>query len=148
MADSNASIATSLYEAWNTRDFDRFAGMFADDAEIVIVGAGETLRGREGALQFAEMWATGFPDGRVATDSVIDGADATAVEYTGRGTHTGTLAGPSGEIPATGREVTLQLCDVLRIGADGKIRSLRTYFDTASLLGQLGLMPAQVGTAA
>ena len=146
MGDSNASIANSLYESWNARDFDRFVGMFTDDAEIVIVGAGETLRGREGALQFAQMWAGGFPDGRVQIDRVIADGDTTAVEFTGRGTHTGTLAGPTGEIPATGRQVTLQLCDVHELEG-GKIRRFRTYFDTAALLGQLGLIPTPEGTA-
>jgi ketosteroid isomerase-like protein len=36
--------------------------------------------------------------------------------------------------------VTLELCDVHTI-RDGKIRSVRTYFDSASLLTQLGVMP-------
>ena len=146
MGDQNVSTATSLYELWNARDFDRYAGMFTDDAEITIVGAGETFRGREGALRFAQMWADAFPDGRVQIDRVIADGDTIAVEHTGRGTHTGTLAGPAGEIPATGRQVTLQLCDVHELEG-GKIRRFRTYFDTASLLGQLGLMPAQAGTA-
>jgi ketosteroid isomerase-like protein len=70
------------------------------------------------------------------------------VLYRGRGTHTGTLKNASGEIPATGREVTLDLCDVLTI-KDGKAMSIRTYFDSGSLLAQLGLMPAaSVGATA
>ena len=40
----------------------------------------------------------------------------------------------------TGRSVTLQLCDVHDI-RDGKIRRVNSYFDSASLLQQLGVMP-------
>ena len=54
---------------------------------------------------------------------------------------------PGGDIPATGKSVTLELCDVFKI-EDGKIKSLRSYFDSASLLMQLGVMPeAGVATA-
>jgi hypothetical protein len=35
--------------------------------------------------------------------------------------------------------VTLQLCDVYEFTADGKIKAQRTYFDSASLLAQLGV---------
>ena len=41
---------------------------------------------------------------------------------------------------ATGKSVTLQLCDVFEI-ENGKIKALRSYFDSASLLTQIGVMP-------
>jgi hypothetical protein len=43
-----------------------------------------------------------------------------------------------GSIPATGRTVTLKLCDVTEF-RDGKVKSQRSYFDTASMMAQLGL---------
>jgi steroid delta-isomerase-like uncharacterized protein len=86
------------------------------------------------------MWADGFPDGKVTIDRTIASGDNVVVEYTGTGTQTGTLRGPGGDIPATGRSVTLHLCDVHEI-RDGKIRKVSSYFDSASLLEQLGVMP-------
>ena len=143
----NSSIAREIYNAWNERDFDRNAEMIADDGEIVIVGSGTRLVGPEGMKEFDTMWAEGFPDGEVEIDAVIADGDTVAVQYTGRGTQTGTLRSPGGEIPATGRSVTLQLVDVLRF-ENGKIVSMKTYFDSASLLAQLGVMPeAGVATA-
>ncbi len=136
----NAEIARSAYDAWNARDFDRFASLHADDAELVNVGSGEALRGPQGALQYAQMWANAFPDGRIAIDNVIEAGDQVVVEFTGRGTHEGTLAGPFGAIPATGRSVTLKLCDVWRF-ENGSAATLTSYFDTGSLMTQLGLMP-------
>ena len=146
MAQDNATIARTLYDDWNKRDFDHLASLVADDGEIVLVGSGTSFRGPEGSRQFSRMWADGFPDGRATIDKVIAAGDDVVVQFTGRGTHTGTLAGPGGDIPATGRSVTLQLCDVHRIEG-GKIISLRSYFDSASLLTQLGVMPeARVAT--
>lgn len=136
----NTTIARTTYEDWNKRDFDHLATLHADDSEILAVGWGTRFRGPEGARQFAQMWADGFPDGRITIDHVVAADDDVVVQFTGKGTHTGMLSGPAGDIPATGRTVTLELCDVLRIEG-GKIKSLQSYFDSASLLTQLGVMP-------
>ena len=136
----NASIARSLYDRWNEREFDEVAGLMAADGEIVLVGSGTRFVGPEGSIDFSRMWADGFPDGKVTIDRTVAAGDTVVVEHTGKGTHTGTLRGPAGDIPATGRSVTLQLCDVHDI-RDGKIRRVSSYFDSASLLQQLGVMP-------
>lgn|SRR6266545_2740430 len=141
MADSdNISIARNLYEDWNKRDFDHLAGLVATDGEIVLVGSGTSFRGPDGARQFAQMWATGFPDGEVTIERAAASGNQVTIEQTGRGTHTGPLQSPGGDIPATGKSVTLQLCDVFEI-ENGKIKALRSYFDSASLLTQIGVMP-------
>jgi steroid delta-isomerase-like uncharacterized protein len=141
----NVTTAKDTYDAWNNRDFDAFSETFANGA-LTIPGTGERFEGSEGARRFADMWANGFPDGRVEVDNVIDGGDQVGIEYTGRGTHTGTLVTPMGDIPATNRPVTLQLCDVWRF-EDGSVKSMKTYFDSASLMTQLGLMPEAVAAS-
>jgi steroid delta-isomerase-like uncharacterized protein len=137
----NSSTAQQLYSYWNDREFDRLAELLTDDGEIVLVGSGTRFEGHEGAKEFSRMWADGFPDGKVQIDDVIEAGDRVVVQFTGRGTHTGTLRSPGGEIPASGRSVTLKLCDVHRI-ENGKIKSVHSYFDSASLLTQIGAMPA------
>ena len=136
----NSSIARGLYEAWNARDFDRTAELVTDDAEIVLVGSGTRFVGPDGVREFDQMWADGFPDGEVEITNVVAAGNTVVVEYTGRGTQTGPLRSAGGDIPPTGRSVTLELCDVITI-ANGKISLLKTYFDSASLLTQLGVMP-------
>ena len=140
MGHDNSEIARRLYEQWNAREFERVAELVADDGEIVLVGSDTRFRGPEGAIEFSRMWADGFPDGKVTIDHIIQSGDTVVVQFTGRGTQTGPLRGPGGDIPATGRSVTLNLCDVHDI-RDGKIRKLSSYFDSASLLQQLGVMP-------
>lgn len=144
MAD-NADLARRLHEAWNERNFDEMAEAMAPDATITIVGSGDTFEGIEGSRQYSTMWADGFPDGKVTIDRVIESGDQVVVEYTGRGTHTGTLATSMGDIPATGRSMTLQLCDVMEF-SNGKVRSQRSYFDTGSMMAQLGLMADQTAS--
>jgi steroid delta-isomerase-like uncharacterized protein len=141
MAQDNASIARQTYDDWNAREFDRIADQFADDAEILLVGSGTRFTGRDGSKEYSRSWADAFPDGRVAVDNIISAGDAVVVEFTGRGTHTAPLTTPAGDIPATGRSVTQQLCDVYEFTGDGKIKKQRVYFDSASLLAQLGVTP-------
>ncbi len=133
-------IARSLYEHWNKREFDKIESLYDDDCEIVIVGSDTRFRGRSGALEFERMWADAFPDGKVTIDKVVTAGDCAVVEYTGTGTQTGKLRTPGGDIEATGRSVTLRLCDVMEFRGE-RIRALRTYFDSAALLMQLGVMP-------
>ncbi len=142
MADpkANAELARDVYDRWNARDFDRLAELMAKDGEIVLVGSDTRFRGPAGAIEFSRMWADGFPDGRVEVERTVASDDYVSVEYTGRGTHTGALAGPGGDIPATGRSVTLHLCDFYEI-RNSKIVSLHSYFDSVSMLTQLGVMP-------
>jgi steroid delta-isomerase-like uncharacterized protein len=140
MPQDNASIARSLYDHWNKREFDKIADLMADDGAIVLVGSNTRFGGPPGAVEFSHMWSDGFPDGRVMIDNVIASGDYAVVQYTGTGTQTGMLKSPAGEIPATGRSVTLNCCDVYEF-RDGKIRMVQSYFDSASLLMQLGVMP-------
>lgn len=144
MAD-NADLARRLHEAWNERNFDEMAEAAAPDSIITIVGSGDTFEGPDGSRAYNTMWADGFPDGKVTIDRVIASGDHVVVEFTGRGTHTGTLVTSMGEIPATGRSLTLQLCDVMEF-KDGKVQSQTTYFDTGSIMAQLGLGAEQTAS--
>ena len=140
MSQDNVRIARSLYDYWNERQFDKIAKLMDADGEIVLVGSDTRFRGPSGAIEFSEMWADGFPDGRVKIENVIASGDHVVLQYTGTGTQTGALKSPAGEIPATGRSITLSLCDIHEI-RDGTIRLVQSYFDSASMLIQLGVMP-------
>jgi hypothetical protein len=61
-------------------------------------------------------------------------------EHIGRGTHTGPLVGSSGELSPTGRAVELRIGEVYRI-EDGKIALTRAYYDSATMMRQLGVLP-------
>ena len=148
MGQDNVGLARSFYDLWNQRQFDKIGELVAADSEIVIVGSDTRFGGPSGAIEYSQMWADGFPDGRVKIDNVVASGDYVVLQFTGTGKQTGVLRSPTGEIPATGRSVTLHLCDVHEI-RDGKIRSVQSYLDSASMLMQLGVMPeAAVGAKA
>jgi steroid delta-isomerase-like uncharacterized protein len=140
-AQDNARIVSQLNEAFNARDWDGAAALCTPDAELVNAATGDTFRGADGVKQFLGGWASTFPDSHVETTRVIADERSAMLEFSGIGTHGGTLQTPAGDIPATGRPVNVQFCQFLDL-EDGKIARARLYFDSMSMLAQLGVLPA------
>ncbi len=135
-----AAIARIAHDAYNARDFDRVITLVAPDAKWVDMATGVTFNGPDGFRQYMQGWATAFPESQVEVRRVRTGHDFAVVEFTGRGTHTGPLTTPTGTIPPTNRQVEAPFCEIYEI-ADGKIAGGVTYYDVATLMRQLGLMP-------
>jgi steroid delta-isomerase-like uncharacterized protein len=139
----NASTVKAIYDAFNARDFDRLASYAAPDARATSIPFGATGGFREDF----ETWGKAFPDGNVEVKNLIAQGDQVVAEVVGRGTHQGTLSGPTGDIPATGRRVELPLAEIYRL-RDGKIVELRYYFDAFTFLSQLGIGAPERGAEA
>jgi steroid delta-isomerase-like uncharacterized protein len=140
-AQDNAKIAQTIYESFNSRDVERGAAQYDGGAEIVNMPMGVAVHGHDGYRQFIHGWTEAFPDGKVEVTHMVANDNSVVTEFRGRGKHNGPLAGPAGIIPATGRAIDVAFCEVLEI-KNGKIVKDRLYFDAATMMGQLGLMPA------
>jgi predicted ester cyclase len=137
-------IVRDMYDAWNAKDLDRSASHAHADARMTNVPFGAAVGFRE----YIENWARAFPDGKIELHSLVVQGDKAVAEFTGRGTHTGTLKGPTGELPATQRRVELK-CVEIHSFRGGKLAEGRVYFDAFSLFTQLGVgAPAQGRAAA
>lgn len=134
----NAAIIREVQRAWNEKDLDRFASFATADARMTNVPFGVKLPFRE----YGQIWATAFPDGQIELVNIVAQGDLVMTEFTGRGTHTGVLRTPTGEIAPTGRRVEMPFAETYRL-RNGKITEGKLYFDSATMLTQLGLsMPA------
>ncbi len=139
-AQDNAVLARRLYQLFSEGRMDEVAALAAEDMETVLVPFGQTFRGREGFAAFMSGFKSAFPDLKLNITNQVATRDYVVSEFTGRGTHTGPLATPAGEIPPTNKVVDFTVCEVWRI-KDGKIASLHNYQDAASMMRQLGLIP-------
>jgi steroid delta-isomerase-like uncharacterized protein len=137
-AQEQAQLARTIYEAFNTNNFDRVLSLSTADVEVATMAFGLTQHGHDGFRQFMQGWKGMAPDSRVEVVSQLAGAEGVTNECRFRGTHTGPLRSPSGEIPPTGRSFDAPFVEVWRI-RDGKLASLHNYFDTLTLLQQLGI---------
>ncbi len=115
---------------------------FAEDCEVIDVPSGVTSHGPDGYKQMILFFAEGFPDSGIEITNLFATEDQAVVEFIGRGTNTGPLHMPGGDVPPTGRAVELRFCDVYRI-ENGKIVSYRSYYDALSFMQQLGFIPSQ-----
>ena len=144
-AQENMALSRSLADLYNTRHSDpewleKTLAAFAADSTFTNVPLGITLPGRDGYKQFVMFFAEAFPDSKIEITNLFATEDQVVLEYTGRGTNTGPLHLPMGDVPATGRQGELRICDVTQ-ARDGKIISYHSYYDTMTLLQQLGLVP-------
>ena len=123
--EANKALACMAYDLYNDHQsdpawLDKSLAAIAQDCEVFLVPLGMTLRGHDGYKQFMLGWAEAFPDSRTEITNLFATEDQAVVEFTGRGTNTGPLHMPTGDLPPTGRFVELRFCDVYRV-SNGKI---------------------------
>jgi len=135
-----------FFQAINDNDPDTAAAQVTDDAKFTELPTGRTYQGPSGVRENFAFWLGAFPDGKVEVTNIIEAGDKVVVEYKGRGTNTGPMMTEQGEMPPTGKSVTLEFCDVLEMKGD-KIAGGRSYYDTGTMMRQLGLMPETTGAA-
>jgi predicted ester cyclase len=95
------------------------------------------LRGAADVITAWKGWAAAFPDSKATFEAAHISGNTVILELTWRGTQSGPLRTPSGEIPATGRKIEMRACQIVDV-ADGKARGIRQYLDLATMMAQLG----------
>ncbi len=93
--------------------------------------------GAEGVKQlFFGVYRTAFPDLRAEIYDMIAEGDKVVTRKAFHGTHCGLLMG----IPPTGRTVTINVIDIVRV-VNGKITEHWNVVDQLGLMQQLGAIP-------
>ena len=136
-----AANLREVLEALSAHDLDRVSAVVDENFEFVDVGGGEVMRSREEWRAFCSVFVTAFPDLTQDVRLLVDAGEYAFAEVVARGTHTGPLATPEGEIAPTGRTIEVPFCVVMR-ARNGLLIDGREYYDAATLLGQLGLTAA------
>lgn len=133
------SIDTALeryFDAWNSHEPERVPAALADGGTYEDPTTGGPLSGDALTANVAGVYE-GFPDVRFEVVSVATHPDDTAsAQWRMIGTNTGPLPGG----PPTGMPLDLPGADFFTYDAAAdKFSSVVGYFDTATMLGQLGL---------
>ena len=139
--EENAAVVQRLFERFNEGDLDGAMALAAEDCELVDLPSGQRLQGPEGLRRWLAVFCTAGPDAHTELTNSLVAGDWVATEHVGRFTHTGPLPSPSGVIAPTGRTVELAFAEIYRLRS-GRLVLLRAYYDLATLLRQLGLLPA------
>jgi steroid delta-isomerase-like uncharacterized protein len=147
MGEDSASLIRKLFDAFNAKDLDAIEAIAADDFELIDVASGEKFRGPEGSRRNAEGWFTAFPDVQIELLNVVASGDWAFTEAVGRGTHSGTMHTPMGEVGPTGKHIEVHFSSIIK-ARDGKIVEGRDYYDAMTFATQLGLMPEPAASTA
>ena len=129
-------------DTFNAHDIDGFTSVLADD--VTYSAPGISGQGKAACAEFFAGWFGAFPDAHVEVHALHDTGDAAVEEGTFTGTHNGVLRSPAGDIPPTGRPVTVDYTQVLRF-RDGRHASFSLMYDRLQMLEQLGLIPPPAG---
>ncbi len=132
--------ARGVVEAFNLSDWEGCKAAMTPDSVYDEAATGRLLQGVEDIIPGWQGWKEAMPDVKGTVTNVCASGNTVFIEVTWQGTHTGPLQGPSGTVPATGKEQTTRAGWVLDFDA-GKIKKSRHYFDMLSFMQQLGLLP-------
>ena len=135
-------VLEQAIELWNAGDREGWAALYGENVEWEAPG-GTRISGLDDLkVKYFDALLEAAPDRSSTVDSLFAEGNLVAEEGRYTGTHTGTWRSPDGaEIPATGRSLDFPFSAVFRV-EDGKITSIRLYYDQLEVLSQLGLMPA------
>ena len=139
MKNEIEKLAENIKKAWNDKDMNALAQHYTEDAVMFMPGDPEPIKGREAIAKNMAAFLRAMPDFNVSFSLVLASGNHGVFEGVSRGTFTGPLASPEGDIPPTGKKVELGFVFIGRVNADGLIEEDRTYFDTAEFMRQLGV---------
>ena len=127
-------FAADLADVLNSRELDRFDGMFAPD----FTNHNELApTGTAGFKQFWTAMIGGLPDLGVTLEDVLASGDEVSARDTLRVTHRGAFMG----LPATGRPVELKTMEFWRF-ENGLVVEHWDSVNTFEVLQQLGVLPS------
>lgn len=136
LREQRENVVREHMESENRHDFEATLGTFAHP-RYELMPSGEVYDGRDAVMAYYAATRTAFPDQRNENVVLHHTDDAVIVEFDLRGTHLGPLYG----IAPSGREFTCRMTAFFFFQGD-RIVCERVYFDTATILRQLGLLEA------
>jgi steroid delta-isomerase-like uncharacterized protein len=140
---SNTDLVRAAVDAINRHDPAAVAAGYAPDAVVYDPYYPEPLRGRDAIQKDFEDFLRGFPNMHVSIKSALEGGNLVAIEMVVSAVHTGPLALPSGEVPATGKKIEFEGGIFSRFNGQGLVVEEHRYYDVLVQLTQLGLIPEE-----
>ena len=132
-------VADNYLKTVNSGDAAALAKLYTEDAIMIMSGEPEPIQGRKAIEENQAAFLRAMPDFKVEFTLILISGDHITFEGVSRGTFTGPLTSPEGNIPPTGRSVAIKFVFIAKVTKEGLIEEDRTYFDTAEYMRQLGL---------
>ena len=140
MTDKMVKLAREQVDAFNNSDLERVRAGLASDSRLDELGTERKIDGPEKIVELFKGWKQAFPDAAGTVKSTFASGDTAILEVTWKGTHSGPLTTAEGTIPASGKRQETPAAIFFTFEGD-KIKESRHYFDSLTLLKQIGAQP-------
>jgi steroid delta-isomerase-like uncharacterized protein len=134
-------IAKGPNNGYDKKDWEAVRASVAPDVHYDEMATHRSVQGVDEFIAILQAWAKAFPDSRATYHKAIESGNTVVLELTWVGTHSGPLQTPDGSLAATGKPIKVAACMIVEIGGE-KVKSLRHYFDLATLMQQVGIAKA------
>jgi steroid delta-isomerase-like uncharacterized protein len=137
LRERREAVVREHMETENRLDFEATLRTFAHP-RYELIATGEVFDGPDAVRGYYAASRGAFPDQRNTIHALHHTDDGVIVEFDLLGTHRGPMRG----IPPTGREFTCRMIALFLFDAGDRIVCERVYFDSATILRQLGILPS------
>jgi steroid delta-isomerase-like uncharacterized protein len=127
-------VAEKWIAAWNSHDPDKMLPVFTDDVYYEDVAYGEVSRGHAELRKFAASEFEAVPDLELKLVRASIQGDHGTIEWSFSGTDKG--------VYKTGKKFTVRGVSVIDV-RDGKISRSLDFYDSGTIMRQVGVLPAQ-----
>jgi hypothetical protein len=140
---ANIARQKAADDGFNTHDMHAFEALHTDDVKVYLTGRTEPTTDIHTHRADTEALIEAFPDITVDNNpyrTTFGGGDWTCAMSLMRGTHTGPLRTPGGQvIEPTGKSFAVNFATMCRWDDNGKIAEEYVMWDAPALMEQLGL---------
>jgi steroid delta-isomerase-like uncharacterized protein len=134
LRERHEAVVREHMDSENRHEFDATLATFSHP-RYELVPTGEIHDGADAVMGYFTSSRTAFPDQRNELIALHHADDAVIAEFDLLGTHEGPLYG----IPPTGRSFRCRVVAIFLFDGGDKIVCERVYFDSATILRQLGI---------
>jgi predicted ester cyclase len=136
---ASVEVHRAAHEAFNSREWGRLRTLTAADVMYVDHPRGLILRSFEELRDAMQQWTAGMSDARVEECRYLDAGTHSVCRFAGRGTNDG----PLGPAQATGQQMDLAFCEIVRV-EDDRIVEGEILYDAMTMMSQFGVVSAPV----
>jgi steroid delta-isomerase-like uncharacterized protein len=134
------AVVHTHFESETAQEFDVTLSTF-DHPRYEVIATQSVYDGAEEVMGYYTMTRTAFPDQRHDNVRLHHTDDAIVAEFDLLGTHLGELMG----IPPTGKTFRCPVIAMFFFDAASTIVCERIYFDTMTIMSQLGVVASPIG---
>jgi len=136
MAADIEKLARDIYAAINAHDLDKVLSFHTDDVFVESPAGARVMHGKEELRASLNGYFGAFSNFKMELTSFFASGNRSWEEWVVSGTHTGSFQG----LPPTGKTISLRGILVREV-KEGKTYRVTEYYDSATIMRQLGLLP-------